>query len=581
MMSILLSVVIVMTPLAGTKAYAYEQDKEVVEYTLDSEEEALVENVSVTNGTTPQAESENSELNSVGGFIQVNEITKNGNQINITADAEKTVNEQTLDVTIRGLTDNNYDGTMELIDEYLDSVVQTGEPLSMRSSDYIDAEKFNLDQNGYDQQHCWIATASNMLWSTGYAQKAINPSTGEAFSSVDEVMSYFSDNFTDNVGDPEAAVSWFFKGEYEYQGASGVAQLKQSGTGGLLPDENYEGAFRFTTKENSNAISTIESIASCGIGVLVRWFDGKDLSIGAHWMTVMGAVVNQVSETITNFSDRYKGILIANSDDSPVNGSIENTTSEQKLEAKMGQTNRYILYRLTYDDEYRWWTIDGFSDKKPTVITAMYYLVDSDKHLEGDGVSDPEIAERRNELRNSDLKEFIQMIDPNNEHYVKVEKIEDVNAKDVAKLIEDEIAGDESANVQVILKQNEETIPAFDVFETYTTKQLEDSENIFKLHERMIRNNVQVFSLKKGIVEAGVEEKYDAYISAASTDVVKVQIDGVTIADDQYHTRVLGNGFIKFVIHSSYMKDLEQGKHKVCVYMNGEEVPVEFEIEVQ
>lgn len=63
-----------------------------------------------------------------------------------------------------------------------------------------------------DTSMCWAATTANLLWGTGWAQKAVNPLTGEAFKSEDEVFAVFKRHFLNDGGWSDHGVRWFFTG---------------------------------------------------------------------------------------------------------------------------------------------------------------------------------------------------------------------------------------------------------------------------------------------------------------------------------------------------------------------------------
>ena len=76
-----------------------------------------------------------------------------------------------------------------------------------------------------DSLKCWAASASDMLWLTGWAQQAVNPDTGAPFKSEDEVFSYIGARmFNDGSWQPDC-IRWFFSGQDE----NGVLPLLTSG----------------------------------------------------------------------------------------------------------------------------------------------------------------------------------------------------------------------------------------------------------------------------------------------------------------------------------------------------------------
>ena len=58
------------------------------------------------------------------------------------------------------------------------------------------------------------ATASNMLWVSGWAEKFVNPATGANFASEDEVFELFNTSFTDSGSEVSSGIDWFLMGEY-------------------------------------------------------------------------------------------------------------------------------------------------------------------------------------------------------------------------------------------------------------------------------------------------------------------------------------------------------------------------------
>lgn len=90
-----------------------------------------------------------------------------------------------------------------------------------------DAEKWNSEsswgENFTDSGLCWAASASNMLWISGWAERFINPATGQPFSSEDDIFAYYTKKFTDKGADVDRGIDWFFMGEFFINGTGSHA----------------------------------------------------------------------------------------------------------------------------------------------------------------------------------------------------------------------------------------------------------------------------------------------------------------------------------------------------------------------
>lgn len=86
--------------------------------------------------------------------------------------------------------------------------------LSWDTGDWLvtDTEERRQEMWG-DSSMCWAAATANMLWSTGWARKAVDPLTGEPFTGEDDVFALFRNHFLNNGGWSDHGVRWFFTGE--------------------------------------------------------------------------------------------------------------------------------------------------------------------------------------------------------------------------------------------------------------------------------------------------------------------------------------------------------------------------------
>ena len=505
-------------------------------------------------------------------------------ETNVSGSYQAISNNQT--IMVRGLDANNSQDTIDTIREYAGYVINDGKSVRINDPSFIDAEKYSKE-SGYDSQLCWAATAANILWTTGYAQQAINPLTGTYFANVDEVLTYFSENFTDNVGAPTEAVNWFINGKYTFNGQDGLAQQKTSGSGGLLADVDLSGRTFLTNMvgKAASSMAVIENIGSYGMGVLVRWLDSatNQLSSGAHWMTIVGAILDETKET--SDAARYQAIIIANSDDKVVEGDLSASTAD-KLSAKIAQPNNYVVYKLTYNETLKAWTIDGFSDKT-TVITYIYGLMDNDKNPEGE---DDEDTVDITDLVNSSTEEFEDLIDSE-----EVTNSSDTNTAEEEQQSEQEdmskwTAPDENTvyvfvpKTDVSTNESEELVGTqvsgdINQFRVYNTAQLEQPAVMTRLYNYMKSNNVAMFSLTYGPVNVG--DSYEVYLPTDETLVYSLQTDEVEIPFDMYEVSSPITGMTKVTINPAYLSGLSKGPHYLHIFVQGQDKPVEIKLTIE
>ena len=127
-----------------------------------------------------------------------------------------------------------------LAEEFTDDQINTlinaflsGNVATIESDDLIDAEKFSeyiygalgdwvfsddyrsVDDWG-DHSMCWAGSASDMLWSAGWARLALEKNTELSFKNVDELFSYFGEHYDNNSQMTQYdAIEWFMAGGYE------------------------------------------------------------------------------------------------------------------------------------------------------------------------------------------------------------------------------------------------------------------------------------------------------------------------------------------------------------------------------
>ena len=246
---------------------------------------------------------------------------------------------------IAGMSDEARQSMIDILQASLDQAIKDNKPLKITDVALPDAEKYML--SGYDQLLCWAATAANMLWTSQIAQQSINPATNTNFQTVDEVFDYFRTVFTDQVGRPDGALSVFLKGTYPFQNSAGLSQLKDPGSvSKRLLDEIQTPDFGLFNLQGENVkdIAAFEKLDIQSLGVLLHSYDNVDKKMGslAHWVTSPGIIIDNTKTGL----DRFKAIMIADSDNDPINGDDSIPNAEKAAKAAKAP-NSYTVYPLT------------------------------------------------------------------------------------------------------------------------------------------------------------------------------------------------------------------------------------------
>lgn len=286
-------------------------------------------------------------------------------------------------INVRGISQADKEAFIRSIeDSILDSLLYRTS-FTVQGNDLVDAEKFSLEIGNYDAQLCWAATAANMLWISGYAEQVVNPATGIAFASVDEVFDYFRKQFSDQVGRPDGALSLFFSGEYPFTDEAGWSQLRNpNNTTALMPEVTDENYGAYWAEKSGEKLDLLDNLMSVSAGVLLRGvlYEGNGIykydEDFAHWVTAVGVIINP---DVTDLADRYKAILIANSDNNPNNLLVEIPNEEKAIRAAnaINTYTIYPLYLFDFGESFgKRWTIPYGGTNSCTIIDWLAYLKD-------------------------------------------------------------------------------------------------------------------------------------------------------------------------------------------------------------
>ena len=227
-------------------------------------------------------------------------------------------------------------------------------PLKLVHADFVDAEKWDylpddpLDEGLDDSALCWAASTASVLWSTGWAKETTNPETGAPFVSEDEVFTYFGNNMRNAGGEAASGLDWFFDGVYLQNSYGGTPWIPSAENMGLNRSLEAERLYTKTDMiDNLEGIGVLEQVAdetpvafAGSVGQLTLGEAGSS----THAVSVLGVIVDP---TATSAADKYKAIVLANSDDDgkptiPAAGS----TDEQRIADRASRPNSYTVYPL-------------------------------------------------------------------------------------------------------------------------------------------------------------------------------------------------------------------------------------------
>ena len=308
-----------------------------------------------------------------GSFVSVNEgIT--------TIDGDR-------QIIMTGLKDGNKDLMVQAVENNFST--EGTNSLKVVDNALPDAEKYNAGGQVWESQDtflCWAASASNMLWISGWAEKVTNPSTGSAFTSEDDIFQYFTDKFTNEGSDAEKGIEWFFTGEYFMSGDLPSSILKN-------PDDPQDGLMKtfvstnIQTKYNliktPDAISELEkfdqnsespAVFEINLGIPIS----SGLYVVSHAVTPVGLIIDP---SATDIENRYKAIALLDSDNdgepSEEASKIDDPTTEQKMADKEARTNSVTFYPIKYqtdDSGCHYWEVVDYSPGEVYVIRDLNKL---------------------------------------------------------------------------------------------------------------------------------------------------------------------------------------------------------------
>ena len=443
-----------------------------------------------------------------------------------------------LTTTIKGIPEDKRENILERFSNGIPNMIAAKMAAVLQDPSLIDAEKYSVMESGYDSLLCWASTASNMLWISGHAQHAISPYTNEAFKNVDEVFDYFRQNFTDELGYIEGGLRYFLDGEYVGQGIDGASQLKDVNAGtGNVTDAPHETNFISQQTDDGTVpdiLGKVGDMANMTFGIVVKFWDtATSCFVGGHAITLVG-ITEDKNET--DFTRRYKGVIVADSDNSPVSAAAHTDNSaEERAALAAAATNSYTFLPLTWEqiDNVYYWVMEGYggSGVRP-IIAELHWLSDYKK------------PEQEPVPENHETNDNKEDYNDNNDTYETTQ----TNAK-----------SNETQPEQVVMEEID--INALKVF--------------------LILNNMLVFSTTGTKYRKSLDSEYSLYVRRLDTALLNVYLDGIRLSADGSNFRIirLPNGMFKIVLSKELLQKLKEGKYTLRLEFEGSD-PIDSLIEV-
>ena len=302
----------------------------------------------------------------------------------------------TYKVIAAGLKAENRDQFIQAIKN--NYVSGAGDDLRIVDQALPDAEKYDCrhqQDEDSDTYQCWAASASNMLWISGWAGQFTKPNTDEKiFKSEDEVFDYYTTHFSDAGGDIDRAIDWFFMGEY-------APVDSNSSTGMLDSNDDTQGLkkeFVSTTAQEQyiltgspEQIKQLErldwqgsgkpAVIQGGLGTL----SGDEATTDyMHSVTIAGVITDPAA---SDMKDRYKAVIIIDSDNDG-NPTETSDNAEERLRLRAERPNTFTVYDLQYGTDSNgkgYWAVPGFSDDDLYTLNYLdlFMLPPEDGDLDG------------------------------------------------------------------------------------------------------------------------------------------------------------------------------------------------------
>lgn len=271
-------------------------------------------------------------------------------------------------IVLNGVTDANKENLANAIAQNMSK----GAPIKFTNASFVDADKYSTAYDGFDKYHCWLGSTSNILTITGWAGNYQNPLTNEAFADEDDLLVFLSSSMNEGTGLPDNAYSYFFDGLF---GGSRNANLRTTERTSLKPfaGTSHKGfdpdlcsaaiAKRVTLEGNLSVLDELEGLQEHGLEMSIT----GDTS---HSITVVGAVIDESLEG----PERYKAVLLADTDNETPSSEQAPNSFQEANEAKCAKENSYTLYHLELTEDYAGpaMLVKDYLKYKPTTLIGSF-----------------------------------------------------------------------------------------------------------------------------------------------------------------------------------------------------------------
>ena len=244
--------------------------------------------------------------------------------------------DSTVQIYLTGLRSDN----VEEIQNRIVEAYSGGSSFDLSDLTFIDTEKTSIPDG--DENLCWAASSSNILYSTGWAARA-------GFADEDELFDLFAENFTDDGLHQENAMAWFFNGAALKNNQllnSGAGIRNYPGSGGYFREYAYDKVSGYTSIHDPLYMNSMyEKLISgygLSLGITLERSSGVN---GSHAITLWGMAVD-LSYDISDH-DRYKGILVSDSDSHMVDDP-DRRNADRILSYYPLYVNRYKRFSFDY-----------------------------------------------------------------------------------------------------------------------------------------------------------------------------------------------------------------------------------------
>ena len=313
-----------------------------------------------------------------------------------------TIEGKELRLVATGLREDNKDAFIKAIEDNYKTSEST--PLYIQDASFVDAEKFDVISPIYDSALCWAASASNVLWLTGWAQQYADPLTGNSMNSEDDVFELFRKGFINRGGETNKGFDWFFDGIFFVSGSGKHSFPINQQNPALGVEKSFVASEVCDVYDVTKAPSDISKLLNLdresddprGFGLSIGGTFDDYLGMSSHAVTAEGIIYDPEEEDLAN---RYKAVIIIDSDnDADAEYELdpeEELDTERLCNYKAARPNSYTVYNLknrTLQDGHNVWELVNYSSDTtyPYVIFDIMSfplydreLLDANKETEG------------------------------------------------------------------------------------------------------------------------------------------------------------------------------------------------------